>query len=423
MLINQAMLVPYRYNPRLIFSQSLDSIMTLPVLVLKSQADRRLKLGHLWIFSNEVDVEKSPLKNFTMGQQALVTAHNGKPLGVALMNPNGLICGRVINRDENHPLNKSLLVHRIKQSLALRELAFNEPYYRLIYGDADLLPGLVVDRFGDYLVVQIAGAGMELVKDDIVDALVQVIKPTGILMSNEHSARVLENLPEYTEVAYGSVPESVELIENGTRFLAPVQGGQKTGWFYDHRVNRAQLQQYVKGKRVLDVFSYIGGWGVEAAVAGASEVICVDASEAALAGVAQNAALNHVQDRVQALHGKAIDVLKQLIAADERFDVVVLDPPAFIKRRKDQKAGEAAYRHINELGMRLLGRDGLLVSASCSMHLGKDTLLEIVRASGRHLDRHVQIIGQGGQGPDHPVHPAIPETEYLKAVFARVYLA
>ncbi len=397
--------------------------MTLPVLVLKSQADRRLKLGHLWIFSNEVDVEKSPLKNFTMGQQALVTAHNGKPLGVALMNPNGLICGRVINRDENHPLNKSLLVHRLKQSLALRELAFNEPYYRLIYGDADLLPGLVVDRFGDYLVVQIAGAGMELVKDDIVDALVQVIKPTGILMSNEHSARVLENLPEYTEVAYGSVPESVELIENGTRFLAPVQGGQKTGWFYDHRVNRAQLQQYVKGKRVLDVFSYIGGWGVEAAVAGASEVICVDASEAALAGVAQNAALNHVQDRVQTLHGKAIDVLKQLIAADERFDVVVLDPPAFIKRRKDQKAGEAAYRHINELGMRLLGRDGLLVSASCSMHLGKDTLLEIVRASGRHLDRHVQIIGQGGQGPDHPVHPAIPETEYLKAVFARVYLA
>lgn len=397
--------------------------MTLPVLVLKSQADRRLKLGHLWIYSNEVDVEKSPLKNFAMGQQALVTAQNGKPLGIALMNPNGLICGRVINRDENHPLNKSLLVHRIKQSLALRELAFSEPYYRLIYGDADLLPGLVVDRFGDYLVVQIAGAGMELVKADIVDALVQVIKPKGILMSNEHSARVLENLPEYTEVAYGSVPESVELIENGTRFLAPIQGGQKTGWFYDHRVNRAQLQQYVKGKRVLDVFSYIGGWGVEAAVAGAAEVICVDASESALTGVAQNATLNGVQARVKTLHGKAIDVLKQLIVADERFDVVVLDPPAFIKRRKDQKAGEAAYRHINELGMRLLGRDGLLVSASCSMHLGKDTLLEIVRASGRHLDRHVQIIGQGGQGPDHPIHPAIPETEYLKAVFARVYLA
>lgn len=397
--------------------------MSLPVLVLKPQADRRLKLGHLWIYSNEVEVEKSPLKSFEMGQQALVTAHNGKPLGIALINPNGLICGRLISRDEKFPLNKSLLVHRIKQSLALRELAFDEPFYRLIYGDADLLPGLVVDRFGDYLVVQIAGAGMELVKDDIVAALVQVLNPVGILLSNEHSARELESLPEYTEVAYGEVPGKVELIENNTRFLAPVQAGQKTGWFYDHRVNRAQLQQYVQGKRVLDVFSYIGGWGIQAAVAGAREVYCVDASEAAIDAVLENAQLNGVEDRVAGIQGKAIDVLKELIANDERFDVVVLDPPAFIKKRKDQKAGEAAYRHINELGMRLLGRDGLLVSASCSMHLGKDTLLEIVRAAGRHLDRHVQIIGQGGQGPDHPIHPAIPETDYLKAVFARVYLA
>lgn len=397
--------------------------MSLPVLVLKSQADRRLKLGHLWIYSNEVEVEKSPLKSFEMGQQALVTAHNGKSLGIALINPTGLICGRLISRDEKYPLNKSLLVHRIKQALSLRELAFDEPFYRLIYGDADLLPGLVVDRFGDYLVVQIAGAGMEAVKDEIVAALVQVLEPAGILLSNEHSARELENLPEYTQVIYGEVPEKVELIENNTRFLAPVQGGQKTGWFYDHRVNRAQLQQYVQGKRVLDVFSYIGGWGIQAAVAGASEVYCVDASEAAIDAVLENAQLNGVEDRVAGIQGKAIDVLKELIANDERFDVVVLDPPAFIKKRKDQKAGEAAYRHINELGMRLLGRDGLLVSASCSMHLGKDTLLEIVRAAGRHLDRHVQIIGQGGQGPDHPVHPAIPETDYLKAVFARVYLA
>lgn len=396
--------------------------MDLPSLILKPQADRRLKLGHLWIYSNEVDVERSPLKNFAMGQQVQVVSATGKPLGIALMNPNALICGRVVNRDVAHPLNKSLLVHRIKQALALRELAFAEPYYRLIYGDSDLLPGLVVDRFGDYLVVQIASAGMEQVKEEIVAALVQVLKPQGVLLSNEHSARSLESLPEYTQVAYGQVPDAVELIENGTRFMAPVQAGQKTGWFYDHRVNRAQLQQYVRGKRVLDVFSYIGGWGVQAAVAGASEVFCVDASEAATDAVLENAQLNGVADRVAAIQGKAIEVLKQLIADQERFDVVVLDPPAFIKKRKDQKAGEAAYRHINELGMRLLGRDGLLVSASCSMHLAKDTLLEIVRASGRHLDRQVQIIGQGGQGPDHPVHPAIPETDYLKAVFARVYI-
>lgn len=397
--------------------------MDLPLLYLKPQADRRIKLGHLWIYSNEVDTERSPLKSFTLGQQVLVASSAGKPLGVALMNPNALICGRLVNRDPQHPLNKSLLVHRIKQALALRELAFREPYYRLVYGDSDLLPGLVVDRFGDYLVVQIASAGMELVKAEIVEALVQVIKPAGVLLANEHSARSLENLPEYTQVAYGQVPESVELIENGARFLAPVQAGQKTGWFYDHRVNRAQLQQYVAGKRVLDVFSYIGGWGIQAAVAGATEVFCVDVSAGATGAVLANAQLNGVEDRVVAIQGKAIDVLKQLIQDQERFDVVVLDPPAFIKKRKDQKAGEAAYRHINELGMRLLGRDGLLVSGSCSMHLGRDTLLDIVRASGRHLDRQVQIIGQGGQGPDHPVHPAIPETDYLKAVFARVFLA
>lgn len=397
--------------------------MDLPLLTLNPQADRRLKLGHLWIYSNEVDTDKSPLKSFAMGQQVLVTGSNGKPLGIALMNPSALICGRIINRDVDHPLNKSLLVHRIKQALSLREMAFPEPYYRLIYGDSDLLPGLVVDRFGNYLVVQIASAGMENVKAEIVEALVQVLKPVGVLLSNEHSARALENLPEYTEIAYGEVPETVELIENGARFMAPVHGGQKTGWFYDHRINRAQLQQYVAGKRVLDVFSYIGGWGIQAAMAGASEVYCVDASATAIDAVLANATLNRVEDRVAAIQGKAIDVLKQLIADEQRFDIVVLDPPAFIKKRKDQKAGEAAYRHINELGMRLLGRDGLLVSASCSMHLARDTLLEIVRASGRHLDRHVQIIGQGGQGPDHPIHPAIPETDYLKAVFARVYLA
>lgn len=396
--------------------------MTLSSLILKPQCDRRLKLGHLWIYSNEVDVERSSLRNFEAGQQVRIEASSGKCLGIALMNPAGLICARVISRDEQYPLDKSLLVHRIKQALGLRTLAFDQPYYRLVYGDSDLLPGLVVDRFGDYLVVQIASAGMERVKDQVVEALVQVLKPEGILLSNDHSARALEQLPEYVEVAYGSIPDQVELVENGTRFLAPVAGGQKTGWFYDHRVNRAQLQQYVKGKRVLDVFSYIGGWGVQAAVAGAAEVVCVDASASALEGVERNAELNGVIDRVSAIHGKAIDVLKHLIAEGERFDVVVLDPPAFIKRRKDQKAGEAAYRHINELGIRLLGRDGLLVAGSCSMHLGKDTLVDIVRAAGRHLDRHVQIIGQGGQGADHPVHPAIPETDYLKAVFARVYI-
>lgn len=393
----------------------------LPKLILNSQADRRLKKGHLWVYSNEVDIKKTPLKGFKAGDQALICSHNGKALAIAIINPTALICGRIVNRDISHPLDKSLLVHRFKQALALREACFNEPFYRLIYGDSDLLPGLVVDRFGEYLVVQMASAGMDAQKDAIVEALQKVIKPTAILLRNDHSARSLEGLDEYVE-AIGDVPEAVELMENGVRFLAPIADGQKTGWFYDHRENRAMLQRLAPGKRVLDVFSYVGGWGIQAAAAGASEVMCVDASEQALDWVGENAQLNGVEDIMKGLHGKAVHVLKELIAQGEQFDIVVLDPPAFIKRKKDQKSGEAAYRHMNELAIRLLSRDGILVSASCSMHLEKSTLVEIVRGAARHLDRHAQIIHQGGQGADHPIHPAIPETDYLKAVFARVYL-
>jgi 23S rRNA (cytosine1962-C5)-methyltransferase len=394
---------------------------SLKPLVLKSQADRRLKKGHLWIYSNEVDAAKSDLKSFTAGEQAKVLNHAGKCLGIATINPTTLICGRLVSRDLKYPLNKSLLVHRIKQALALRQACFNAPYYRLVYGDSDLLPGLVVDRFGDYLVVQIASAGMEACRDDIVEALQQVLRPEAILLRNDHSARSLEGLPEEV-IAIGDVPEAVDLVENGVKFIAPIAEGQKTGWFYDHRENRALLQRLAPGKRVLDVFSYVGGWGVQAAAAGASEVVCVDASEQALDWVSENAAINGLEDRVQGLHGKAVPILKQLAAAEEKFDIVVLDPPAFIKRRKDQKAGEAAYRHINELAMKLLPKDGMLVSASCSMHLQRDSLTEIVRSSARHRDRHAQIIHQGGPGADHPVHPAIVETDYLKAVFARVFL-
>ncbi|AFU99844.1 class I SAM-dependent rRNA methyltransferase [Simiduia agarivorans] len=397
--------------------------MSLSPLHLKSQADRRLRKGHLWIYSNEVDVQATPLKAFALGQQVEVLAANGKSLGVATVNPNNLICARLVSRDARYPLDKSLLVHRIKQALSLRDNFFPAPYYRLIYGDSDLLPGLVVDRFGDYLVVQIATAGMEAVVDDIVAALVKVLQPAGVLLANEHSARELEQLPLYTRVAHGDVPGKVELMENHTRFLAPVFEGQKTGWFYDHRLNRARLQEFSAGKRVLDVFSYIGGWGLAAAQAGARDVVCVDASAPALECVMENARLNGFADRVRCQQGKAVAVMKAMIEAGEQFDIVVLDPPAFIKKRKDHKSGLAAYRHINELGMRLLGRDGLLVAGSCSMHLATAELEQCIQGAARHLDRQAQLVARGSQGPDHPVHAAIPETEYLKALFYRVYSA
>ncbi|MFZ6045821.1 class I SAM-dependent rRNA methyltransferase [Pseudomonas sp. CR3202] len=394
--------------------------MSLPSLRLKANADRRLRAGHLWVYSNEVDVVATPLNLFQPGDQAILEAAGGKPLGVVALSPNNLICARLVSRDVKHVLDKSLLVHRINVALSLRERLFDKPFYRLVYGDSDLLPGLVVDRFGDHLVVQLASAAMERHKDAVLDALVQVLKPRGVLWKNDSSARDAEGLERYVDTAFGVVPEWVALEENGVKFEAPVMEGQKTGWFYDHRMNRARLAPYVKGKRVLDLFSYIGGWGVQAAAFGASEVFCVDASGFALDGVERNATLNGVAEQVTCVEGDVFEALKELKAAEERFDVVVADPPAFIKRKKDLKNGEAAYRRLNEQAMRLLNKDGILVSASCSMHLPEDDLQNILLGSARHLDRNILLLERGGQGPDHPVHPAIPETRYIKSLTCRL---
>jgi len=394
--------------------------MSLQTIRLKARADKRLRGGHLWIYSNEVDTQQTPLNQFTKGEQVVVEQAGGKPLGVAYLNPNNLICGRLVSRDASILLDKSLLAHRLKIALSLRQRCFSEPYYRLVYGDSDGLPGLVVDRFAGVLVVQISTAGMETLKDQIVEALVQVIKPEAVLIKNDGKMRDAEGLDSYVEVAVGEVPDLVPLIENGTCLLAPVRSGQKTGWFYDHRMNRARMQHYVQGKRALDVFSYVGGWGLQAANAGAADVTCVDSSQPALDVVREAAQINDVAERVHCLQADAFDALKALKEEQQRFDVIVVDPPAFIQKRKDIRNGEKAYERINQLAMRLLERDGLLISASCSMHLQRDRLVDIIRSGSRKLDRQAQIIEQGHQGPDHPVHPAIPETDYLKAMFVRV---
>lgn len=389
-------------------------------LRLKAQEERRLREGHVWVFSNEVDIVATPLKSFTVGQQVVIEDSKGKALGLAIVNPNALICARMFNRDVDHPLSTSLFVHRLQIALSMRETWFAEPYYRLVYGDSDGLPGLVVDRFGDILVVQISTAGIELERVALIEALVKVLKPAGILFKNDGKMRQVEGLESYVEVVHGEVPERVMVLENGVKFETLVRTGQKTGWFFDHRDSRARLKGLVSGKRVLDVFSYIGGWGIQAAVNGASEVHCIDGSAAALDQVMHNAALNGVESKVQTLQGDAFDALTALKQEGQRFDVIIIDPPAFITRRKDHKNGLQAYRRANELAMRLLNRDGLLISASCSLHLGRDELVDVIRASSRHVDRQAQILHHGHQGADHPIHPAIPETEYLKAVFARV---
>ena len=394
--------------------------MSLPSLRLKTNSDRRIKGGHLWVFSNEVDIAQTPLTALEAGQEVQLETTSGKVLGLATVSPDNLICARLHSRDAAHSLDKSLLVHRIKIALSLREKLFDKPFYRLVYGESDLLPGLVVDRFGDYLVVQITTPGMERVRGEVIEALVQVLAPAGVLFKNDGAARKAEKLDSYIEVAFGKVPERVALEENGVVFEAPVHTGQKTGWFYDHRMNRARLAPYVKGKRVLDLYSYIGGWGVQAAVFGASEVMCVDSSAPALDLVEHNASLNGVAEKMTVVEGDVMEALRELKGAGEKFDVVIADPPAFIKKRKDVRNGETAYRRLNEQAMRLLNKDGILVSASCSMHLAENSLRDILLAGSRHLDRHLVITERGFQGADHPLHPAIPETGYIKSYFCRV---
>jgi 23S rRNA (cytosine1962-C5)-methyltransferase len=390
-------------------------------LRLKKNADRRLKAGHLWLYSNEIDIQATPLKDIEAGTQVVVEAANGKAMGVAYVNPHSLICARMVSRDPAQGLDRSLLVHRLNQALALRQRLFDTPFYRLVHGEGDLLPGLVIDRFGDVLVVQLNTAGMQAVLPELLDALDKVLSPSAVVLRNDTSGRRQEGLEAGVEVVKGELPDRVLLEENGVRFVAPVLDGQKTGWFFDHRVNRAWLNGLVAGKRVLDLFSYVGGWGVQAAAHGAREVLCVDASGPALERVAENAALNGLHEQVAVGEGDAFEVLAALKAEGEAFDVVILDPPAFIRKRKDIPNGERAYGKLNREAMRLLGRDGLLLSASCSMHLAPERLVDLVRGAVRHQDRQGQVIFQGHQGPDHPVHPAIPETSYLKALGVRVF--
>jgi len=389
-------------------------------LYLKKDQDRRLRAGHCWVYSNEVDTAKTPFRDFAAGDPVSVLNHQGRWVGWAYINPNSLITARIVSRDRRFGLDRSLFVHKLKVALSMRERLYQHPYYRLVFGESDGLPGLVVDRYGDQSVVQINTAGMERQRDAIVEALDKVLRPRAILLRNDSLARSQEGLMRYVEVATGELVSNTEVPEGGLRFYISLTDGQKTGWFYDQTGNRDRLMKYVPGKRVLDVCSYVGAWGVRAAAAGADKVICVDTSEQALEGVETNAQANGVAERVFVGQGDAFSALKQLKADGERYDVVILDPPAFIKRRKDVKAGTLAYRRLNEAALGLREKDSLLVTASCSAHMAADSLLRVVQQAARHNDRHLQLLEQGHQGPDHPIHPAIPETAYLKAFYLRV---
>ncbi|WP_152512966.1 class I SAM-dependent rRNA methyltransferase [Desulfovibrio sp. X2] len=389
-------------------------------LILKKGEERRLRIGHLWLFSNEVDTRRTPLKGLTPGEAVRIEDSRGDFVANGYANPGSLIAARLVSRRPSEFLDEDLLRRRLGQALALRERLFSAPFYRLCYAEGDFLPGLVVDRYGDVLVVQLGTAGMERARDLVVETLMGLVKPRAVLLKNDSQARAYEGLPEYVETAYGTVPDEVEVEENGARYTAPLASGQKTGWFYDQRLNRARLAAYAGGASVLDLFSYVGSFGVLAALSGASSVTCVDGSARALDAARESAERNGVAGRVRTVEADVFAAMEALQAEGRTFDVICLDPPAFIKHRKDQAKGEQAYVKANREAMKLLSEDGVLMTCSCSQHLEAEALRRVVlRAAGQNR-ASAQILEQGHQGPDHPVNPAMPETNYLKSFVCRI---
>ena len=390
-----------------------------PTIRLKKGQERRVMYGHLWIYSNEIDSKKYPLTGYIPGQAINVETSEGRWIGTGYINPHSLIAIRLVSRDRESPFSANLIEKRLGTAAVHRDRMFDKPFYRLVYGESDFLPGLVVDRFGDIFVVQINTTGMEAKKDAIVQSLQSLFAAKAIVLKCDLSLRKLENLDLYSETI-GKLPNEVVVEEHGAKFSVDLKDGQKTGWFYDQRDNRAALLPIVKNKTVIDVCSYVGAWGIGAAVAGAKQVICVDASAAALEQVAVNAKLNDVEDKVISAHGDAFEILKSLRGDKHHSDIVILDPPAFVKRKKDLRNGSEAYTRLMRRGLQLVNDDGILVTCSCSFHMPRDLLMQRLSQAGKDVERSLQVFREGKQGRDHPIHPAMPETEYLKVLYARV---
>lgn len=385
-------------------------------LRLLPKADRRVRLGHAWVFSNEVDTARTPLIAFEPGELALVRDAFGKPVGTAYVNPGALICARVLSSDPKAEINAEWWTARIRRAVALRESIYGTPHYRAVYGESDGCPGLVVDRYGDVLVAQMNTAGIVRMREPVIEALQRVTGAKGILLRSAGSVRQIEGIAEFDE-PLGEVPDVAEVREDNASFSAPLRKGQKTGYFFDQRDNRSRLARYVRGKSVLDMYSYIGAWGVRAALYGASEVRCADSSSLALEYAKGNAARNGV--RIDTEEGDALEILSEYAGAGRKFGLVIVDPPALIKRRKDANAGQALYERLNRLALHVLERDGILISCSCSHHLEPAMLQRAILGAAKDAGRRAQILERHAHAPDHPIHPAMPETEYLKAFFVR----
>lgn len=384
-----------------------------PIVRLQPGRHKRVVAGHPWVYSNEVAMDAAAKALPPGGLVRIETAH-AEPVGVAMFNPHPLISARVLSRDPAATVDAGFLACRLAAAVALRERLYPGGCYRLVHAEADGLPGTVVDCYGDVLAVQVNTAGMERLTPALLAALDEALAPRVVVLRNDSSARQLEGLATEVRTAKGAIDRPVALVENGLQFFANLESGQKTGWFYDQRDNRAAVARLAGGARVLDLYCYAGGFAVAAAKAGAREVIAIDRSEAALGLASRAAAANDVANACSFVRADAFAELERRAAAGERFDVVVADPPAFVKSKKDLGSGARGYRKLARLATSLLAPGGILFIASCSHHVDVALFAEQVRRGLSDSRRDGRILATTGAAADHPVHPHLPESAYLK---------
>lgn len=385
---------------------------------LKKNEDRRIKSGHPWVFSNEIgriDNRCEP------GGAALLFDASGGLIGTGYYNPHSLIAFRLLAAGRAEIDTAEFFLKQISAALDHRRMIYPDlETFRLVYGESDHLPGLVVDKYGDFLSIQLLSAGMDHRRGLIVDALQQLLTPKGIIARNDVAVRSMEGLSEQVELLAGAVPERVMMQENGLKFELDLWHGQKTGGFLDQKENHLLLKGISEGRRVLDCFCYSGSWAVHAGAFGAERVLGLDISERAIAHAKRNAALNGLEKKVDFEECDAFDRLRSLKLEGEAFDVVVLDPPAFVKNRKNIAEATKGYLTINRRAMELLEPGGYLITCSCSYHMGREAFREMLVAASRQAKREVRLVKVCSQAPDHPVLLSFPESEYLKCFVLQV---
>jgi 23S rRNA (cytosine1962-C5)-methyltransferase len=386
-----------------------------PVVTLLPGGARRAEGGHPWLYSNEIAIDTAA-KALPPGTLVTLRRADERPFGVAMFNPHTLIAARLLDRDAARPIDKRFFARRLDRALRLRSRLYDRPYYRLVHAEADLLPGLVVDRFGPALVVQANAAGIDRHLPLVIAALRDVVKPEVIVLRNDSPARTLEGLPLETRVEFGSIDGPVPVEEEGAGFLADVVAGQKTGWFYDQRDNRAFVAGLAAGARVLDLYCYGGGFAVAAACRGAAGALGIDSSAPALALANAAARRNGVGERCEFRRAEVFAEAAALAGKGERFDIVIADPPAFARSKRDVPAALRGYRKLARLAAQLTAPTGFLFLASCSHNVGTAEFADAVRRGLADAGRNGRIIRSSGASPDHPVHPALPESAYLKAL-------